>query len=298
MRPFVPLLDESLEYVDPSNDARHVSSNPFEWFEVKHVLDHLVDPFTMLTPSNSRSESKKPVRKKAAKTPPRIEETCPDLLMAQYKYWQQRFLLFSLYDQGIHVDPAGWYSVTPELVALHQVRQCEELLKRDKLSLNALLVFDPFAGVGGNVIQFARTAGLTIGADISEERLEMARHNSASVYSVFPELVLADVTKDHFRKGFTPDILFASPPWGGPAYSKEVFDPCAIDLGDSTEGMDFWSICSTLSKRSIYFLPRNTNIHKLAQLFQKGYFLVESNMIDKSFKGITVYRGFRHHSND
>ena len=178
------------------------------------------------------------------------------------------------------------------------MRQCEELLKRDKLNLNEMLVFDPFAGVGGNVIQFARVAGLTIGADISEDRLEMARHNSLNVYGVLPELVLTDFTRNTFRKGFTPDVLFASPPWGGPTYSKEVFDPCAISLGDPFDGLDFWNMCTTLTKRSIFFLPRNTNIHRLAQLFRKGYFLVESNMIDRSFKGITVYHGFRHHPND
>ena len=218
----MPLLDESLEYTDPSSNTKHVSKNPFEWFEVRQVVNHLTDPFTMLSSSTSRSESKQAARKKTTKAPQVNEEACPDLLMAQYKYWQQRFLLFSLYDQGIHIDPAGWYSVTPELVALHQVRQCEQFLKRDKLTLGGLVVFDPFAGVGGNVIQFARVAGLTIGADISEERLEMARHNSVNVYGVLPELVLADFTTNTFRRGFTPDVLFASPPWGGPAYSREI----------------------------------------------------------------------------
>ena len=103
----MPLLDESLEYIDPSSDTKYVAKNPFEWFEVKHVTNHLVDPFTMLSSPTSRSEGKRTTRKKTTKTPPVIEEDCPDLLMAQYKYWQQRFLLFSLYDQGIHVDPAG-----------------------------------------------------------------------------------------------------------------------------------------------------------------------------------------------
>ena len=90
-RPFVPLLDESLEYIDPSNDTKYVSKNPFEWFEVKHVMNHLVDPFTMLSSPTSRSEGKRTTRKKTTKAPPVVEEDCPDLLMAQYKYWQQRF---------------------------------------------------------------------------------------------------------------------------------------------------------------------------------------------------------------
>ena len=61
------------------------------------------------------------------------------------KYWFQRYDLFSRYDEGIKMDEQGWYSVTPEQIAIKQAKRCQ----------NATVVIDCFAGVGGNAIQFA-----------------------------------------------------------------------------------------------------------------------------------------------
>ncbi len=54
----------------------------------------------------------------------------------------------------------------------HQARRC---------ACGVLL--DPFAGVGGNAIQFARTCGRVRASDSSAARLQLARHN-AGVYGV------------------------------------------------------------------------------------------------------------------
>ncbi|KAK9809650.1 hypothetical protein WJX73_000241 [Symbiochloris irregularis] len=40
------------------------------------------------------------------------------------QYWLQRYSLWSRYDSGIVMDEGGWYSVTPEVVALHQAEKC------------------------------------------------------------------------------------------------------------------------------------------------------------------------------
>lgn len=61
------------------------------------------------------------------------------------KYWFQRYDLFSKYDEGIQMDEQGWYSVTPEQIAITQAQRCQ----------NPTVVIDCFAGVGGNAIQFA-----------------------------------------------------------------------------------------------------------------------------------------------
>lgn len=61
------------------------------------------------------------------------------------KYWFQRYNLFSRYDEGIELDEEGWYSVTPEDIAIKQAEKCR-----------GRTVIDCFAGVGGNAIQFAR----------------------------------------------------------------------------------------------------------------------------------------------
>lgn len=65
----------------------------------------------------------------------------PDSLV---KYWYQRYLLFSQFDNGIKMDEEGWFSVTPESIARHHASRC-----------GSGIIIDCFTGVGGNAIQFA-----------------------------------------------------------------------------------------------------------------------------------------------
>ncbi len=60
------------------------------------------------------------------------------------KYWDRRYDLFSRFDDGIQVDEAGLYSVTPEKIALEQAKK-----------MNCKTIVDGFCGVGGNAIAFA-----------------------------------------------------------------------------------------------------------------------------------------------
>lgn len=60
------------------------------------------------------------------------------------KYWCQRYLLFSKFDDGIKMDEEGWFSVTSEAIAKHHAVRC-----------GYGIVVDCFTGVGGNTIQFA-----------------------------------------------------------------------------------------------------------------------------------------------
>lgn len=61
------------------------------------------------------------------------------------KYWLQRYSLFSRYDEGIKMDEEGWFSVTPEEIAVRHAQR----------SVGGGVVVDCFAGMGGNSIQFA-----------------------------------------------------------------------------------------------------------------------------------------------
>lgn len=112
------------------------------------------------------------------------------------KYWAQRKHLFARYDQGVLLDPEGWYSVTPETIANHIAQRMvvgcnnnhgddspivnnngatrstlletgehehhddeqkkEEPKKKKKNPSAGMIVLDAFAGVGGNSIAFAR----------------------------------------------------------------------------------------------------------------------------------------------
>jgi trimethylguanosine synthase len=146
--------------------------------------------------------------------------------------FSQRNHLFSLYDQGCLLDEEGWFSVTPESIAIQIADRCR-----------CDTILDPFCGVGGNAIAFAKTCEhgtsvipvdytysfhpckLVIALDISPTRLALARHNAA-IYGVADriEFILADYIS--FANAYLSrprptrriDVVFLSPPWGGPGY--------------------------------------------------------------------------------
>lgn len=81
-----------------------------------------------------------------------------------HKYWGQRYRYFSRFDEGVSMDEEGWYSVTPEAIALHIAeRVCCDV------------VVDPFVGCGGNAVQFALVSHLVFAIDIDPVKLEHAR---------------------------------------------------------------------------------------------------------------------------
>ena len=63
-----------------------------------------------------------------------------------------------------------------------------------------------------------------IAIDISEEKIECARHN-AHIYGVEDriEFIVGDFLK--LAPSLKADVVFLSPPWGGPSYlNADVFD--------------------------------------------------------------------------
>lgn len=204
------------------------------------------------------------------------------------KYWRQRYSLFSLYDRGIAMDEEGWFSVTPESIARVQARrvlgQCEER--------SGLVVIDCFAGVGGNAIQFAKTCDRVIAIEIDPVRVQLARNN-ARVYGVEDkiEFVVGDFFKlVPFLKG---DVLFLSPPWGGPDYSK--IENFSLDLLKPKDGYKLFQAAQSITPNIIMFLPRNVDVNAVEELSWLSSpplnHDIQENYIDRFFKGITVYFG-------
>ncbi|KAK4744806.1 hypothetical protein SAY87_011118 [Trapa incisa] len=169
------------------------------------------------------------------------------------KYWHQRYLLFSRYDDGIKLDKEGWFSVTPEPIAKHHAFRC-----------GSNTVIDGFTGVGGNAIQFAKSGKHVIAIDIDPTRIKYAKHN-ASIYEV-------DDTVDFVRGDFfllapklKADTVFLSPPWGGPSYNKvKTYDirtmlkPC--------DGFFLFEAVKQIASKVVMFLPKNVDINQLAEI--------------------------------
>ena len=194
------------------------------------------------------------------------------------KYWHSRHMLFSKFDCGIQLDQESWFSVTPELLARHIATR-----------LKCRTVIDAFCGAGGNAIQFAMVCDKVIAIDIDPKKIQMARHN-ASLYGVEHKIVF--VNKDFLK--FVPDsrsradVVFLSPPWGGPSYrNKDTFSLKAV-----TPDIDkIMEKSRSMTDNIAIYLPRNTVVEELVKYAGGNPFEVEQNVMSGRLKTLTAYYG-------
>ena len=199
------------------------------------------------------------------------------------KYYVQRYMLFSRFDEGVALDAEGWYSVTPEVLAAHMAERCR-----------CDLIIDAFCGVGGNAIQFAHTCERVVGVELDEKRLRLARRNAA-VYGVDERIEWLHT--DFFALSpstIRADVVFLSPPWGGPEYTQAA----AFDLVTMMGGLDGAAILRhalSLAPSVAYFLPRNADLEQVASLAREhGVPLeIERCALNGHEKGVMAYFGFQ-----
>ncbi|KZT25308.1 S-adenosyl-L-methionine-dependent methyltransferase [Neolentinus lepideus HHB14362 ss-1] len=249
------------------------------------------------------------------------EDEVPDELR---KYFSQRLRLFSLYDSGALLDHVGWFSVTPEAIAANIAERCR-----------CDVILDAFCGVGGNAIQFAMRCERVIALDTSLTRLRLARHN-AVLYGVADriEFILADYVE--FAKSYTSrnhsmqdapnykrkiDVVFLSPPWGGPGYidggaasainqlipptptprewdtgKASTLDHPSYSLSDiqPIPGKDIFALTRQITKNVAYYLPRNVQLEEVSALVsdEKGEMVeVEEQWMGSKLKAVCCYFG-------
>ena len=173
------------------------------------------------------------------------------------KFWFQRRALFSRYDDGVRLDAESWYSVTPELIAIHVALR---LLRPPFCGV----CVDAFCGVGGNAIQLALSGARVLAIDIDGEKVAMARHN-ARVYGVahLIEFVVGDFLA--LAPRLRANAVFLSPPWGGVGYDaaarfdlETMMEPCA--------GSSIFEAALAISSRLCYYLPRRSCRRQIADL--------------------------------
>ncbi|CAD7695930.1 unnamed protein product [Ostreobium quekettii] len=199
-----------------------------------------------------------------------------------FKYWLQRYCLFSRYDEGVQMDSEGWYSATPEVVAAHQARACR-----------GDLIVDAFTGVGGNAIQFAAAGASVLAFDLSPSRIELARRN-AEVYGVAGRIDF--ICGDFFSagRGVRADVVFLSPPWGGPSYAGME----CVDVGNGRGPLAEMVGRAVRAARKmtdgrgtvVLFLPKNTNLIGLRGMAgHREDVRVEVIVVNGAVKALTVY---------
>lgn len=127
-----------------------------------------------------------------------------------------------------------------------------------------------------------------IAIDIDPAKIALAQNNAA-VYGVADRIEF--VVGDFFQlvDGLRADVVFLSPPWGGPDYMDEaVYD---LELSRPTVA----AMCAAargISPNLCIFLPRNTDTEQLAALAPRGARLeVEQNFLNSKLKTVSVYFG-------
>ena len=299
---------------DPPADGRFVPA-PWEWSAERFALVRLAE---------LRAEQAPPRRAPASGD---VEERADPFGPEQHprrnprirKYWHQRHALFAEYDRGVLLDEEGWFSVTPEAVAQHQAARAVG-------GGSGAVVVDAFGGVGGNAIQFALAGCHVVCMDLDALRLDLAQHNAA-IYGVAgrvdfvcgdflrvserrapatrsteargaltwplapptPTLRVSHSLQSRFAGG-AADLVFLSPPWGGPEYlASERFDP--HELG-GLDGRAVLAAARRMAPRAALFLPRNVDegrLEALAEASGVAELQVERIVLDGRPKAVTAY---------
>ena len=202
----------------------------------------------------------------------------------------------------MQMDTEGWYSVTSEVLALHQAEMCKKLS-------GGCIAADAMAGCGGNVIQMAHVFDHVTGVEISDRRCSMMQAN-VLIYGVQERVSL--LCADFFlaASSLVADCIFVSPPWGGPNYShSDTFDVLTSTIDGQKSVKDLLDVCLMVVQRTsdqkrgrdgsegvkgvgvvALFLPRNTDLRQIESLVPPSMvWNVERNFVNGKLKGITVY---------
>ncbi|XP_076921565.1 uncharacterized protein LOC143583020 [Bidens hawaiensis] len=238
---------------------------------------------TVLTSSTRKKKVKQ--RRARRRSAANSKELAYEMLMEEIspvisKYWCQRYILFSKYDDGIKMDEEGWFSATPECIANHHAFRC-----------GSGIIVDCFTGVGGNAIRFAPKSTHIIAIDIDPKKIEYAKHNAA-IYGVTD--LIEFITGDSFilAQKLKADVVFLSPPWGGPEYAKaRNFD--INTMLKPHDGRFLFNVAKEVAPRIVMFLPRNVIMDQLAELSLSANppwtLEVEKNFVNGKLKAITAY---------
>ncbi|KAL4556029.1 hypothetical protein LXL04_038664 [Taraxacum kok-saghyz] len=238
-----------------------------------------------MTKASRRSKKRRKFRKQEANIRAKCKaskESQPIISPKVKKYWLQRYNLFSKYDEGIKMDEEGWFSVTPEEIAVRHAQR----------SIAGGVVIDCFAGMGGNSIQFAALGYHVIAIDIDPLKVEMASNN-AKIYGVdnYIDFIVGDFLQ--LAPSLKGNVAFLSPPWGGPSY--KMTHNFTLDLLKPVDGYTLFQVAQRITPNIIMFLPRNVDVCQVEQLSWLSSpplnVEIEENYVDGFLKGKTAYFG-------
>lgn len=86
------------------------------------------------------------------------------------KYWDQRYRIFSRFDDKVLLDSESWYSITYEQIGHYVAERYRDLLTNSHQDLHVVL--DCFSGCGGCTIPFALQDSHVIAVDMDDLKLK------------------------------------------------------------------------------------------------------------------------------
>lgn len=118
----------------------------------------------------------------------------------------------------------------------------------------------------------------------------MARHN-ATIYGLQDKIEF--IVGDYFdlAEGLKADVVFLSPPWGGPDYMRnEIYDlEQSLQPAPASKLME---ATRKITTSIAVYLPRNSNSKQLALLAGPGNAVeIEQNFLDRKLIALTAYYG-------
>lgn len=272
---------ESSSESDSSSDAESSSEKESQTEDL--TIYHTSLPPAIVEDSESASESASEapepeyIKEHPSSTSEKHTPYWPDystLPKSLSNYYNQRHFLFSKFDEGVLLNNAQWFSTTPELVA-EQVAQ--HLWSR--FPDPNLVVVDAFGGAGGNAIQLAHYYDHVICIDVEPESITCAKQN-AWVYGVSEKIqfVVGDCLEVLSRPEFVSitDIIFGSPPWGGPSYKSHggLFDLFKME---PLELRTIHRAFSQITENVCYFLPKNSDLKQIQEVCGEVKTLMDVN---------------------
>lgn len=117
----------------------------------------------------------------------------------------------------------------------------------------------------------------------------MAKQN-ARVYGVEDRIEFVQGDFLALAPTLTADIVYLSPPWGGPSYGDiDLFD---LEKNIELNGYRVFEAAKRITSNIVYFLPRNVNVDQVIALVDDQSPLeLEQNFLNNRLKTITAYFG-------
>jgi trimethylguanosine synthase len=148
-----------------------------------------------------------------------------------------------------------------------------------------------------------------IALDISPTRLAIARHN-AIIYGVADRIdfILCDYVSfaaSLVSLGRRVDVVFLSPPWGGPSYISDTAESGVETNSREAQssvytlknllplpGTELFSLSRKISRNIAMYLPRNTDVGEIGSLAPSGETVeIEEEWMGSKLKALTCYFG-------